>query len=280
MTEPPSGERRDRVVSPPGDSSLSGVLERLIAIAARIAPERVRQSATLRLTVTLIFKGRARRRVAVVDGPLRGVRLELDLATEKAFWIGTHERLVQQVLAELTAPAALSFDVGAHIGFFSLLMARGSGARVIAVEPVTENAERIRRHALINSADIVVVEAAAAESVGTRLVDLGPTDGTAKLAGVAGPTWRHGSGGGTLSVDAVTLDQLVERYGQPTLIKIDVEGAEAEVLRGATKTLARFPAIVCELHGTAQRLEVEALLAGHGYDVASVGDDYLVARGR
>lgn len=66
------------------------------------------------------------------------------------------------------------------------------------------------------------------------------------------------------------LDDLVDRLPPPTLVKIDVEGAEPDVLRGMTRTIERFsPVIVCEIHGGG-RAACEELLLRAGYAVRNI----------
>ena len=78
---------------------------------------------------------------------------------------------------------------------------------------------------------------------------------------------------------AVTIDQLADQFGPPTHIKIDVEGYERAVVRGATKTLSRrVPVLFLELHNEMVRSEgadpedVLDDLEKMGYEMFSVGD--------
>lgn len=253
------------------------MLERLAASIARLTPRPVRQSRLTRKVASLLFGRRGHRVVEVAQGPLQGTRLALDLGSEKAFWIGVHEPDVQEMLVQLSRPGRLAFDIGANIGFFSLLLARASGGPVVAVEPLASNAERIRAHARLNAADVTVVEAVAARQNGAVDFELGPTGAMGHIADIDGPRWNQPGPGVRVRIAAVTLDDLVKRYGAPALVKIDVEGAEAEVLRGAPGLMAAHPAIVCEVHGPTQRDEVDALLRSNGYGVQPLGTDYLVA---
>ena len=151
------------------------------------------------------------------------------------------------------------YDLGAHVGFFSVCAAR-LGARVYAFEPSPQNAARIRRQAALNNLPIEVVEAAAWESPGE--VDL--------LAGNSASEWRATSGTGTV---AVSLDEFILRHDRPRFVKIDVEGAEGGVLRGAAELLRRHgPIVLCEAHGPRARDEVIALLSG--YEVEAVGGEW------
>jgi FkbM family methyltransferase len=122
----------------------------------------------------------------------------------------------------------------------------------------------LRRNAELNGVDVTVVEAAAWVETGTVTLVAG---GSAKEFHVV-----PGEG-----VPSVSLDDLAQRFGAPTLIKLDVEGAEARVLEGARLVLSDAqPVVVCELHGAEQRERVAALL--EGYSVENVDSpDRIVA---
>jgi FkbM family methyltransferase len=204
--------------------------------------------------------------VRILSGPARGRRLSLELAQEKAYWLGVYERPVQQILCEVLRPGDLFYDVGAHVGFFSVCAA-ALGARVVAVEPDAANAARLRVNAALNGFEVRVVEAAAWSESGSVSLERGDSPKEGRVA--------PGTG-----VRAVVIDELVEAEGAPVLIKLDVEGAEVEALRGAQRTLERDrPVVLCELHGDAARQEVAALL--DGYRVEEVeGPTRILARPR
>jgi FkbM family methyltransferase len=188
--------------------------------------------------------------VRVLSGPARGSRLALDLSKEKAYWLGHYERAVQRFLADNVGPGDVVYDVGAHVGFFSACAAR-LGAVVYAIEPLAANVARLERNAALNSFAIHVTHGAAWDETGT--VDLVPGDSEKEFRTVAGR-----------GVPSFALDELAARERPPTLIKLDVEGAEARVLRGARRILADLrPTIVCELHGDQERVDVLELLGGY-----------------
>ena len=204
------------------------------------------------------------RRVRVLSGRARGARLELDLAGEKAYWAGTYEPEVQDLLAGTLTPGAVFYDVGGHIGFFSVLAAR-LGAQVFTFELLPENARRIRRNAALNGVEIEVVEEAAWDS----------SEGVSLVAGSSSSEWRAAPAG---TSGSVSLDEFAALHPPPDVIKIDVEGAEARVLAGAARLLAeRRPIVICEVHGREERELVRQLL--RDYDVETLGSDWrLVAR--
>jgi FkbM family methyltransferase len=192
------------------------------------------------------------RTVRVLSGLARGARLELDLAFEKAYWLGHHEPETQDYLRKHVSRGDVVYDVGAHIGFFSVCAAR-LGAVVYAFEPDPANAQRVRRQAELNGLRIHVVQAAVWDSC----------TGVTLFGGDSSSEWRAREQG---SVPSVTLDAFAVEHESPVLVKIDAEGAEGRVLRGAAELLrTRRPAILCECHGEESRNEVAGLL--DGYDI-------------
>jgi FkbM family methyltransferase len=171
-----------------------------------------------------------------------------------------------------TTPDAVVLDVGANVGAYTLLFARWGG-RVFAFEPAGEARAALVEHVALNALGgrVEVLDAAVSSSTGeSRLLDEG-IHGTSRLDQAGGSP-----------VHTVSLDDFcAERGVLPTVIKVDVEGAELEVLRGAATLLARdpLPALFVELHPslwpslgldraalqaelTRQRLRVEPLTPG------------------
>ncbi len=210
------------------------------------------------------FVGSEQRVVRVRTGTARGARLALDLSREKAFWLGYYERPLQGFFRENVTPGDIVYDVGAHIGFMSVCAAR-LGAVVYAFEPVPENAARLRGNASLNELEIHVVEVAVwAEPGAVELVS-------------GGSDFEHRAtpGHGT---PCISLDEFAERGRLPAVIKLDVEGAEAEVLRGARRLLAEVhPLLVCELHGPGMRDTVEELLGDYAIEELD-SPTHIVAR--
>ena len=200
--------------------------------------------------------------VRVRSGVARGARLELDLTCEKAYWLGHYEPEVQELLTRLVRPGGLVYDVGGHLGFFSICAAR-LGASVVAFEPSPGNASRLRRNVELNRLPIDIVEAAVWDG----------EQGAALVAGASDSEWHVTAGSG---VPTVTLDGFSAGRGdRPALLKVDAEGAEVRVLAGATRLIAEArPAIVCELHSEEARAAVEALLPGYRFE--PVGHDWRI----
>ncbi|MBI4544602.1 MAG: FkbM family methyltransferase [Gemmatimonadetes bacterium] len=204
----------------------------------------------------------------VAAGPAQGLWLRLNPRYETDYCDGAYEARLQAFLGDALRPGDVVYDVGAHIGFFSLLCARlvGASGRVLALEADPENAARLREHAERNRLRQIEVLEAAAWSAAGRLRFV---RSQARSSRNTGAVLGRGDGPGgeeVVEVRAVCLNDLLPGGPEPRLLKIDVEGAETDVLRGATMLLASArPLILCEVH-TPENLEAVArLLRGFGY---------------
>ena len=199
--------------------------------------------------------------IQVRGGVARGTRLALDLRREKAYWLGHYEPEAQSFLESHVGAGDVVYDLGAHVGFFSICAGR-LGAKVYAFEPLARNAARIRRQADMNGLPIEVVEAAVWDSDGGVHLEDGDSDSE----------WRAAEGG---AVASIRLDDFASHHDPPTFVKIDVEGAEGRVLRGAEAMIRRYrPTILCEVHGDELRGEVLGLL--EGYEFENVGSEWRI----
>lgn len=195
--------------------------------------------------------------VAVCGGRLKGATLLVDLSCEKYYWLGTHEERVQDVLAEHVRPGSVVYDIGAHAGFFTLLCSRLAGAegRVYAFEPRRENIERLRRNIEANdAANVRIVPAAASDRTGEAAFVLHASTLEGSLALSGEPAAAR--------VRTETVDALVSGgMAPPDFIKIDVEGAEGAVIRGAVRTIdAQRPLLLIEVHSPEAGREVAAAM--------------------
>jgi FkbM family methyltransferase len=148
-------------------------------------------------------------------------------------WIrsqGVWEADVMKLLARFLRPGSLFVDVGANVGFHAVFAAK-LGARVVAVEPVPWTLELLRANVWRHGADVEVVEAAASDARGTVRIEVDDAHRSGARIGAEG-----------LEVRVAPLDELVPE-GAVDVLKVDVEGAEPRVLRGAAAILARSPVL-------------------------------------
>lgn len=213
-----------------------------------------------------LFPQGSRMWVSVRTGPAEGLELQLDPRFNGAIADGTYERVVQDALVRVARPGGVVYDIGAHLGFFSLLAARlvGADGLVVALEPDARNAAEVRSHVARNTiANVELVESAAWSDEGELAFEADRDHETLSYGRV--------STTGTERVPGTTLDRLAASRRPPTVVKIDVEGGELDVLAGASDVLAQHhPAVLCEVHleagAAADRLGlVTALLERYGY---------------
>jgi FkbM family methyltransferase len=170
------------------------------------------------------------------------MRIGLDLASND-YRSGLVERPVQEAIADAMRPGAVFFDVGANVGFFSLVAARASGgtARIVAFEPRADVASALAANARRNSLDITVLAVAAGDQGGTASLLVAEHPGGATTdASKATDTVR------ITHVPQVAIDDLVDAgtLPVPDVVKIDVEGSETAVVRGMSRTLRRGRTVV------------------------------------
>jgi FkbM family methyltransferase len=168
------------------------------------------------------------------------------------------------ILSALMARGGVYVDAGANYGVYALNIARLENVRVIAVEPQPAVADALRSSKESNHFDnLEVVQIALDETTGSQVLAVGSGSGTASFDHA-----RVSGGARRLSVVSSTLDRLVADLQVPsvTCLKLDVEGAEARVLRGASKLLARDqPVVVFEASRAYPQDDVFALLRVAGY---------------
>lgn len=198
--------------------------------------------------------------VRVLQGPLRGARWIVG-SSSHGCWLGSYEASIQREFQAAIRPGSVVYDVGANVGFYTLLSSRltGPSGSVYAFEPAPGNIEALRRHISLNKAANVTLFPAAVSSVsGTEGFDPGAHRFIGRL-----------SDSGTLRVEVVTLDELVAKgdVQPPEVIKIDVEGSELEVLRGAGAILERYhPVLLLATHSETDYDACCRQLRVHGYE--------------
>lgn len=201
-------------------------------------------------------------RTAVIEkGPMNGILLALGEHISHAHITGQYEIETQKVIDRLVRPGFVCYDLGASIGYLSLLMAK-KARQVYAFEPAPHAAAEIRRQASANGfQNITIVPAPVSDRKRTVLFSL--TDVAYGSCIVEGKTkWP------TLELTAITLDEFVLSNSFPDFIKIDVEGEEGKVLQGAKSILEKRKTLFCcELHSAGAAKEVHDVLSMHGYQM-------------
>ncbi|WP_236622282.1 FkbM family methyltransferase [Novipirellula maiorica] len=156
--------------------------------------------------------------------------------------------IVEKTLLNCLQPGHVFFDVGANIGYFSLLASRlvGDSGRVVSFEPSARALSKLTAHLCLNRcSNVTVCSQAMGESVHTEQLHWAPE------SNIGGSTIARGkpSQGYSESIFIRRLDDVADEMQlAPDLIKLDIEGFELFALRGAQKLLAEHhPTVVCEL---------------------------------
>jgi FkbM family methyltransferase len=205
--------------------------------------------------------------VPILQGPLRGKKWIVG-SQRHAFWLGSYEPHMQKLIAREGKAGGVFYDVGANVGFYSLLASILVGpGNVFAFEPLPANVAYLHRHLALNAVkNVEVLELAICDRVGSSCFEqegMGPMGAMGRL-----------QANGSLRVATATLDSLLQeqRIAPPSYIKMDIEGAELKALIGAELCFHRHkPVLFLATHGTSVHKECCDLLRSWNYELSVVG---------
>jgi FkbM family methyltransferase len=260
---------------------------RLAAYAARILPGWIKRTIYRFKPLARILRNAMNRAaphelslVRVAAGGLAGFSLELNLQTEKDYWLGTYEIELQRAVAELVQPGTVIYDVGANIGYITLLLARrtGKGGQVFSFEALPANVARLQKNVNLNHLEnrVEIVSAAVVDRAAPVRFLVHPSTSMGKAAGSAGrekaQAYLH-----EIEVTGVTLDGFVFDQGRPTpqVVKMDIEGGEVLAIQGMQRLLSTSrPLLLIELHGHEAARVVCDALQNHAYSLHHMQSGY------
>jgi FkbM family methyltransferase len=205
-------------------------------------------------------------------GPAKGITFLVKMPDDKGIWTGTYEIDFASRLAASVTPGTVAYDIGSWHGFFAGVMAAQGASAVHVFEPLPANAARIRHLIALNPDRRITLHACA---VGERDSEMDlmimPETSMAKLEA---STFQAGEiSAGRVRVNVRSIDEMISagEIVPPSLMKIDVEGAEVMVLKGARETIRRHrPLIFAEVHSSALLTECRTLLEADGYRVSAI----------
>ncbi|HMG35931.1 MAG TPA: FkbM family methyltransferase [Blastocatellia bacterium] len=215
----------------------------------------------------------------IPSGHAAGMKWKRHHRHVNGYWTGVYEPELQKALAGLLRPGMVFYDIGANAGFFTVLAAKlvADRGRVISFEPLPENAESVRAQIEINNlVHCELITAAVSDRRGTSFFVFGENNSQSQLSEDGIDPF---SGDKTeFRVETVKLDEFIESHPRPDVIKIDVEGAETEVLAGADELLrvANRPALIIELHGETKAIAVHQMLTDCGYAIRDLEGQRLL----
>ncbi|WP_454064898.1 FkbM family methyltransferase [Candidatus Nitrospira salsa] len=201
--------------------------------------------------------------LSIRRGPAQGLKWVVGSATHGC-WLGTYELEKQKTLEQFVKPGMTVYDIGAQAGFYSLLFSRlvQHEGKVYAIEPFAENVRHLLAHIQLNHIEnLKVIQGALSDQ--STLTGFGIGNNNCENSLLEGRN-------GILMVPVFSLDELIEvgQIAPPNLLKLDVEGAEFQVLVGATRTLKAYkPIVFLALHGNEQRTKCFHFLRENCYEV-------------
>jgi FkbM family methyltransferase len=141
----------------------------------------------------------------------------------------------------------------------------GPKGNVVSFEPHPETAAQLRKQISANRlTNVEVIEAAICDKVGTAEFS---DDTVAVMASLTSPA----SGHRTIRVKTETLDSIVASRSPPDLLKIDIEGAEIDALRGASRLIAeKRPVLLVEVHSQEIAVQYDSLMKEFSYKTSAI----------
>lgn len=192
--------------------------------------------------------------VTIAAGENVGIHMLLDLKKEKDYWLGTYEPELQAVISDLVKPGQIVYDIGANIGFITLLFTKriGDQGHVYAFEALPANVTRLIHNIELNALEewVTIIQAAVQDQSGQAEFLVAPSTGMGKVNGSAGRASVDYEA--SIQVEGISIDGFIEdtRNLLPDILKIDIEGGEVLALPGMVKLLhAHRPILLIELHG-------------------------------
>jgi FkbM family methyltransferase len=181
-------------------------------------------------------------KVPILQGPLRG-RKWIVGSQRHAFWLGCYEPAMQRLIARETNQGGVFYDIGANVGFYSLLASTLiDPGRVFAFEPLASNVSYLRRHLDLNRrTNVEVLDVAICDQEGEALFEQEETGSMGCL-----------NDKGKIRVRTATVDALLraQEIRPPNYVKMDIEGAEFRALLGAAECFREFkPKLFLATHG-------------------------------
>ena len=182
-----------------------------------------------------------------------------------------HDPHIQALIGTMVRPGDVFYDIGAHTGMMTKVALDHGAALVVAIEPQHDLAQGLKDR--FTNAPVRVVDGAVWDTYGWGEITF-PHDTEAGQAEV------YGRDGGT--VPLIPLDILTLFFGYPNVMKVDIQGSEGRMLKGASRSLSQCRAIIVELYDPllikheSSQAECEKLLLSYGFSfVGSYSNDYL-----
>jgi FkbM family methyltransferase len=207
----------------------------------------------------------------VLRGHLKGVKFVFGSHAGECGGISVYANCAEpeqlDALSNALQPGQVFFDIGANVGLYTMLASRGVGptGKVIAIEPDVRNLSHLYKHACLNKAtNITILPGACADQCKLQVFVFGTNYATGHLAQEGNMCTDQ-----SVPVLCVSVDAIVDTMDvMPDIMKIDVEGAEMDVLKGAENVLRRRkPKIFLSTHSKELRSGCIDYLEKLGYQI-------------
>lgn len=208
--------------------------------------------------------------VPIQAGPLRGKKWIISSGIR--FIRGTYVERDARILTEHIKKGETVYDVGAHVGYFTVLSSIlvGNDGKVFAFEPVPLNLLFLNKHIRINHCgNVKVIETCLSDTIGEASFD----DSHGSATG-------HLSQNGRCKVPVTTLNAMVAGgvLPPPDFIKINAEGAEQTILQGGLAVIEKYkPRLLITFHSEELKANCIKMLEENGYIVQLTSRDALYA---
>lgn len=230
---------------------------------------------------SVIRKSLNNRTISIISGAGSGLNFNIGMSNPD-YAMGINELPVQNALVKWVKKGDIIYDIGANIGFFTMIAARlvGNSGHVYAFEPIKENVAHINLNIKLNNFEnVTVIEKAVsnAKSEGKIHITEHPGGHTLSTVGVPHNTVK------TVPVDLIRIDGLIfeKKISPPNVIKIDVEGAELDALYGMRKTIDQYrPIIIYEIDDLniealkEKQKQIKEFLISHKYQLQTLEKSY------
>jgi FkbM family methyltransferase len=234
----------------------------------------------LHLTSSAVVGNDALLWVQIEHGPAAGLWISLNPRTGKSVLLGEGDPRVQQALAEYLRPGMVFYDLGANVGFFSLLASRlvGAEGHVFSFEPDPILFLRLRQNLEHNGFRQAVAEERAIWNKSATLPFTCADTSESPDRALGHVSLVPPQPPNTIQIACVSLDDYCATHPGPNFIRCDVQGAECEVFQGASNILRQWhPVIVCEMHSMENHFTLTRFFLDFGYTCYALGVNHVLA---
>jgi FkbM family methyltransferase len=217
----------------------------------------------------------------VLGGPIRGARIVMPHQERPSYVLGSYENHVVAAMRAHIRTGMVAYDIGAHVGYHTLTLSKlvGQTGTVIAIEADPHNRSMLETNIETNRAsNVKIVPLVISDTVGTaRFATFSTYSSVSHIADAETPNDAE-----VLEIHSTSLDELIygSNYPVPALVKIDVEGAEARLFRGAMRMMREArPIIIAEARRGSTLEEIVELAKSLSYQARVLDSGSRLAEG-